>query len=61
MSNAHIDNKNIEESYSQAIKNIQAIEEKLRTNLPVNLHNKELEDLENITTIESNFKKEGLS
>ena len=58
VSNAHIDNKNVEESYSQAIKNIQAIEEKLRTNLPVNLQNKELEDLENITTIESNFKKE---
>lgn len=58
VSNVHLNNDNIEELYSQAIKNIEAIEEKLRTSLPVHLPDEDLSTLENITNIESNFEKE---
>ena len=58
VSNAHVKNDNIEESYNNAIKNIEAIEEKLRTNLPMHLLDEDLESLSNTTNIESNFKKE---
>ena len=58
VSNAYVNNSNIEESYSKAIKNIEVIEKKLRTDLPVNLPGKDLGNLENTTNIESNFKKE---
>ena len=37
VSNAHLSNNNIEESYNKAIKNIEVIEEKLRTSLPIHL------------------------
>jgi len=58
VSNAHLSNNNIEESYNKAIKNIEAIEEKLRTSLPIHLVDERLGNLGNTTNIESNFKKE---
>ena len=58
VSNAHIDNENIEESYNQAVKNIDAIEKKLRTSLPVDVNNKKSPKIDSLNCIESNFKKE---
>jgi len=58
VSNAHITNDNIDESYKKAIRNIEAIEEKLRTSLPINLIDESLEDFENTTKVVSNFEKE---
>jgi anthranilate synthase component 1 len=58
VSNAHVDNENIEESYNQAVKNIDAIEKKLRTSLPVDVNNKKSPKIDSLNCIESNFKKE---
>ena len=58
VSNAHVDNENIEESYNQAVKNIDAIEKKLRTTLPVDVNNKNSSKIDSLNRIESNFKKE---
>ena len=58
VSNAHVDNENIEESYNQAVKNIDAIEKKLRTSLPVDVNNKNSSKIDSLNRIESNFKKE---
>ena len=58
VSNAHVDNENIEESYNQAVKNIDAIEQKLRTSLPVDVNNKKSPKIDSLNCIESNFKKE---
>ena len=58
VSNVHLSNNNIEELYNKAIKNIEAIEEKLRTSLPIHLVDEGLGNLGNTTNIESNFKKE---
>ncbi len=58
VSNAHVDNENIEESYNQAVKNIDAIEKKLRTSLPVDVNNKNSSKTDSLNRIESNFKKE---
>ena len=58
VSNAHLSNDNIEKSYNKAIKNIEAIEEKLRISLPIHLTDKNLVSSGNTTSIESNFKKE---
>ena len=58
VSNAHVDNENIEESYNQAVKNIDAIEKKLRTSLPVDVNNKNSPKIDSLNCIESNFKKE---
>ncbi len=58
VSNAHVDNENIEESYNQAVKNIDAIEKKLRTTLPVDVNNKNSSKTDSLNRIESNFKKE---
>ena len=57
VSNAHIDNENIEESYNQAVKNIDAIEKKLRTSLPVDVKNESSPKTDSLNRIESNFKK----
>ena len=58
VSNAHVDNENIEEPYNQAVKNIDAIEKKLRTSLPVDVNNKKSPKIDSLNCIESNFKKE---
>ena len=58
VSNAHVDNENIEESYNQAVKNIDAIEKKLRTSLPVDVNNESSPKIDSLDRIESNFKKE---
>ena len=58
VSNAHLTNGNTEKSYNKAIKNIEAIEEKLKVSLPIHLTDKNLECLDKTTNIESNFKKE---
>ncbi len=58
VSNAHITNDNMDESYNKAIKNIEAIEEKLKISLPVNLINEGLKNFKNTTKIVSNFDKE---
>ena len=57
VSNAHVDNENIEESYNQAVKNIDAIEKKLRTSLPVDVNNESSPKTDSLNRIESNFKK----
>jgi anthranilate synthase component 1 len=58
VSNAHVDNENIEESYNQAVKNIDAIEKKLRTSLPVDINNESSPKIDSLDRIESNFEKE---
>ena len=58
VSNAHLSNENIEESYNQAVKNIDAIEKKLRTSLPVNVNNESSPKIDSLKRIESNFEKE---
>ena len=58
VSNAHVDNENIEESYNQAVKNIDAIEKKLRTSLPVDVNNESSPKIDSLDRIESNFEKE---
>ena len=61
VSNAHVDNENIEESYNQAVKNIDAIEKKLRTSLPVDVNDVNSErspKVDSLNSIESNFEKE---
>jgi len=57
VSNAHVDNENIEESYNQAVKNIDAIEKKLRTSLPVDVNNESSPKTDSLNRIESNFEK----
>ena len=57
VSNAHVDNENIEESYNQAVKNIDAIEKKLRTSLPVDVNNESSSKTDSLNRIESNFEK----
>ena len=61
VSNAHVDNENIEESYNQAVKNIDAIEKKLRTSIPVDVNDVNSErspKVDSLNSIESNFEKE---
>ncbi|SVB48653.1 uncharacterized protein METZ01_LOCUS201507 [marine metagenome] len=58
VSNAHVDNENIEESYNQAVRNIDAIEKKLKTSLPVNVNNESSPKIDSLNRIESNFEKE---
>ena len=58
VSNAHVDNENIEESYNQAVQNIDAIEKKLRTSLPVNVKNESSSKIDSLNRLESNFEKE---
>jgi len=61
VSNAHVDNENIEESYKQAVKNIDAIGKKLRTSLPVDVNDVNSErspKVDSLNSIESNFEKE---
>ena len=58
VSNAHVDNENIEESYNQAVQNIDAIEKKLRTSLPVDVNNESSPKTDSLNRIESNFEKE---
>jgi len=58
VSNAHVNSENIEESYNQAVKNIDAIEKKLRTSLPVNVNNESSPKIDSLKRIESNFEKE---
>jgi len=58
VSNAHVDNENIEESYNQAVQNIDRIEKKLRTSLPVNVNNENSPKIDSLNRIESNFEKE---
>jgi len=58
VSNAHLSNENIEESYNQAVKNIDAIEKKLRTSLPANVNNESSPKIDSLKRIESNFEKE---
>ena len=58
VSNAYVTNDNIEKSYNKAIKNIEAIEEKLKTSRPIHLTDNNLGSLSNTTNVESNFKKE---
>ena len=58
VSNAHVDNENIEESYNQAVRNIDAIEKKLKTSLPVNVNNESSPKIDSLKRIESNFEKE---
>lgn len=58
VSNAHVDNENIEESYNQAVKNIDAIKKKLRTSLPVDVDNESSPKIDSLDRIESNFEKE---
>ncbi|MCH2391404.1 MAG: anthranilate synthase component I [Nitrospinales bacterium] len=58
VSNAHVDNENIEESYNQAVRNIDAIEKKLKTSLPVNVNNESSPKIDSLNHIESNFEKE---
>jgi len=57
VSNAHVDNENIEESYNQAVKNIDAIEKKLRTSLPVDVNNESSPKTDSLNRIKSNFEK----
>ena len=57
VSNAHVDNENIEESYNQAVQNIDAIEKKLRTSLPVDVNNESSPKTDSLNRIESNFEK----
>jgi len=58
VSNAHVDNENVEESYNQAVKNIDAIEKKLRTSLLVDVENESSAKIDSLNHIESNFEKE---
>jgi len=58
VSNAHVENENIEESYNQAVRNIDAIEKKLKTSLPVNVNNENSPKIDSLNHIESNFEKE---
>ena len=58
VSNAYVGNDDVEESYSRAVKNIEAIEGKLRTSLPAHVHDEGLDSLGSVTGIESNFEKE---
>ena len=58
VSNAHVDNYDAEEAYRRASKNIDAIEEKLRANLPAGVHDEGVDNSGNQTNIESNFEKE---
>jgi len=58
VSNAHVENENIEESYNQAVRNIDAIEKKLKTSLPVNVNNESSPKIDSLNRIESNFEKE---
>ena len=58
VSNAHVDNENVEESYNQAVKNIDAIEKKLRTSLLVDVGNESSAKIDSLNHIESNFEKE---
>ncbi len=58
VSNAHFQKENIEESYNQAVQNIDAIEKKLRTSLPVNVNNESSLKIDSLNHIESNFEKE---
>jgi len=57
VSNAHVDNENIEESYNQAVRNIDAIEKKLKTSLPVDVNNESSPKTDSLNRIESNFEK----
>ncbi len=58
VSNAYIDKESIEESYDQAVKNINTIEQKLKTNLPDDVTNSEPSNIDSLSCIESNFEKE---
>ena len=58
VSNAHIENGDIKKAYSQAVKNIEAVEEKLKADLLPDVHEKVANDPENSTRIESNFEKD---
>ncbi len=58
VSNAYIDKKSIEESYDQAVENINAIEQKLKNSLLDDVTNSEPSNIDSLSCIESNFKKE---
>ena len=58
VSNAYIDKESIEESYDQAVKKINTIEQKLKTNLPDDVTNSEPSNIDSLSCIESNFEKE---
>ena len=58
VSNAHIENGDIKKAYSQAAKNIEVVEEKLKADLLPDVHEKVANDPENSTRIESNFGKD---